>query len=57
MERPAVSQTILTTEKYKDEVLLDEREAAVLGEVMIVEVPVKGYFEENCFFFIDDKTK
>lgn len=31
--------------------------AAVLGEVMIVEVPVKGYFEENCFFFIDDKTK
>ena len=24
---------------------------------MIVEVPVKGYFEENCFFFIDDKTK
>ncbi|MDO4207836.1 MAG: MBL fold metallo-hydrolase [Lachnospiraceae bacterium] len=24
---------------------------------MVVEVPVKGYFEENCFFFIDDETK
>lgn len=24
---------------------------------MIVEVPVKGYFEENCFFYIDDKTR
>lgn len=24
---------------------------------MIVEVPVKGYFEENCFFYIDDRTK
>ena len=24
---------------------------------MIVEVPVKGYFEENCFFYIDDGTK
>lgn len=24
---------------------------------MVVEVPVKGYFEENCFFYIDDKTK
>ncbi len=24
---------------------------------MIYEVPVKGYFEENCFFFIDDKTQ
>lgn len=24
---------------------------------MIAEVPVKGYFEENCFFYIDDKTK
>lgn len=24
---------------------------------MIVEVPVKGYFEENCYFFIDDLTK
>ena len=24
---------------------------------MIVEIPVKGYFEENCFFYIDDRTK
>jgi hypothetical protein len=24
---------------------------------MIVTVPVKGYFEENCFFYIDDRTK
>ncbi|MBR1693712.1 MAG: MBL fold metallo-hydrolase [Lachnospiraceae bacterium] len=24
---------------------------------MVVEVPVKGYFEENCFFYIDDETK
>ena len=24
---------------------------------MVIEVPVKGYFEENCFFFIDEKTK
>lgn len=24
---------------------------------MIAEVPVKGYFAENCFFYIDDKTK
>ena len=24
---------------------------------MVAEVPVKGYFEENCFFCIDDKTK
>ena len=24
---------------------------------MVTEVPVKGYFEENCFFHIDDKTK
>jgi glyoxylase-like metal-dependent hydrolase (beta-lactamase superfamily II) len=24
---------------------------------MIVEIPVKGYFEENCFFYIDDETK
>ena len=24
---------------------------------MIAEVPVKGYFEENCFFYIDDKTR
>lgn len=24
---------------------------------MVAEVPVKGYFEENCFFYIDDKTK
>ena len=24
---------------------------------MIVEVPVKGYFAENCFFYIDDQTK
>ena len=24
---------------------------------MITEVPVKGYFEENCFFYIDDRTK
>lgn len=31
--------------------------AAILGEAMIAEVPVKGYFEENCFFYIDDKTK
>ena len=28
-----------------------------MGEAMIAEVPVKGYFEENCFFYIDDKTK
>lgn len=26
------------------------------GEAMIAEVPVKGYFEENCFFYIDDET-
>ena len=31
--------------------------AAISGEVMVVEVPVKGYFEENCFFYIDDRTK
>ena len=24
---------------------------------MIVEVPVKGYFDENCYFYIDDETK
>ena len=24
---------------------------------MIVEVPVRGYFEENCYFFIDDATR
>ncbi len=24
---------------------------------MIAEVPVKGYFEENCFFYIDDATR
>lgn len=24
---------------------------------MIVEVPVRGYFDENCYFYIDDKTK
>lgn len=24
---------------------------------MIAEVPVKGYFEENCFFYIDDRTR
>lgn len=30
---------------------------AISGESMIVEVPVKGYFEENCFFYIDDRTK
>ena len=24
---------------------------------MIAEIPVKGYFEENCFFYIDDETK
>lgn len=24
---------------------------------MVVEVPVKGYFEENCFFYVDDATK
>ena len=24
---------------------------------MIAEVPVKGYFEENCYFYIDDKTR
>lgn len=24
---------------------------------MVVEVPVKGYFEENCFFYIDDETR
>lgn len=29
---------------------------AISGETMIAEVPVKGYFEENCFFCIDDKT-
>ena len=28
-----------------------------MGETMIAEVPVKGYFEENCFFYIDDKTR
>ena len=28
-----------------------------MGEAMIAEVPVKGYFEENCFFYIDDNTK
>ncbi len=24
---------------------------------MIAEVPVRGYFEENCYFYIDDETK
>lgn len=24
---------------------------------MVIEVPVKGYFEENCFFYIDDESK
>ncbi len=24
---------------------------------MVIEVPVKGYFAENCFFYIDDHTK
>lgn len=24
---------------------------------MVAEVPVKGVFEENCYFFIDDRTK
>lgn len=24
---------------------------------MIAQVPVKGYFSENCFFYIDDQTK
>ena len=24
---------------------------------MIAEVPVKGYFEENCFFYIDDRMR
>lgn len=24
---------------------------------MVVQVPVKGYFEENCFFYIDEHTK
>ena len=24
---------------------------------MVAEVPVKGYFEENCYFYINDKTK
>lgn len=24
---------------------------------MIAEVPVKGYFDENCYFYIDDETK
>ena len=24
---------------------------------MVAEVPVKGVFEENCYFFIDDPTK
>ncbi len=23
---------------------------------MVAQVPVKGYFEENCFFYIDDET-
>lgn len=23
---------------------------------MIVEVPVKGFFEENCYFYLDDKS-
>lgn len=26
------------------------------GEGMIAEVPVKGYFEEKCYFYIDDAT-
>ena len=30
---------------------------AISGDTMIAEVPVKGYFEENCFFYIDDRTK
>lgn len=24
---------------------------------MVVEVPVRGYFDENCYFYIDDDTK
>lgn len=30
---------------------------AISGDSMIAEVPVKGYFSENCFFYIDDRTK
>ena len=27
------------------------------GEAMVAEVPVKGYFKENCFFYIDEGTR
>jgi glyoxylase-like metal-dependent hydrolase (beta-lactamase superfamily II) len=30
--------------------------AAGWGETMVIQVPVKGYFEENCFFYIDEDT-
>lgn len=30
---------------------------AISGDAMIAEVPVKGYFEENCFFYINDRSK
>jgi len=30
---------------------------AGLDKAMIAEVPVKGYFEENCYFYIDDATQ
>lgn len=33
------------------------RTAAGLGETMVRCVPVKGYFAENCFFYLDDETK
>ena len=31
--------------------------AAASGDAMVRCVPVKGYFEENCFFYVDDATK
>lgn len=30
--------------------------AAGSGDIMVIEVPVKGYFEENCYFYIDKQT-
>lgn len=34
-----------------------DRMDAGWNKLMIAEVPVKGYFEENTFFYIDDRTK
>jgi len=31
--------------------------AAISDNIMITGVTVKGYFEENCYFYIDDQTK